>query len=99
MRFKALNSFTKKLPLLEKSDSFDLVGKNTTQAIISGVQNSLLFEIDTYINRLKVKYPKVQVFLTGGDSEFIYSKLKNELVMNKDLLLSGLNAILNYNNS
>jgi len=99
MRFKALNSFTKKLPLLEKSDSFDLIGKNTTQAITSGVQNSLLFEIDTYIDRLKIKYPKAQVFLTGGDSEFIYSKLRNELVLNKDLLLSGLNAILNYNNS
>ncbi len=99
MRFKALNSFTKKLPLLEKSDSFDLIGKNTAQAIISGVQNSLFFETDTYIKRLKEKHPKARVFLTGGDAEFIHSKLKSDVLLDKDLLLSGLNAVLNYNNS
>ncbi|MGZ2371247.1 type III pantothenate kinase [Ancylomarina sp. YFZ004] len=99
MRFKALNTFTKKLPLLEKSDTFDLFGKNTTQAITSGVQNSLLFEIESYIRQLKEKYPKAKVILTGGDSEFIHSNLKNEVSLSKGLLLSGLNAILNYNNS
>jgi len=99
MRFKALNTFTKKLPLLEKSDSFDLIGKDTAQAITSGVQNSLLFEIDTYINQLKEKHPKAEIYLTGGDSEFICLKLKKTVSQNKDLLLNGLNAILNYNNS
>jgi len=99
MRFKALNVFTKKLPLLEKSDSFDLIGKNTAQAITSGVQNSLLFEIETYINRLEEKHQEPGVFITGGDSDFIYSKLRNKSFHNKYLLLSGLNAILNYNNS
>ncbi len=99
MRFKALNTFTNKLPLLEETETFDLFGKNTSQAIISGVQNSLLFEIEIYINRLKEKHIDAEIFLTGGDSEFIYSNLKNQLFLNKRLLLSGLNAILNYNNS
>jgi len=99
MRFKALNSFTKKLPLLQQSDSFGLIGKNTEQAIISGVQNSLLFEIDSYINQLIEKYPKARVFLTGGDSDFICYKLKNKVFCDKLLLLNGLSAILNYNNS
>jgi len=99
MRFKALNSFTKKLPLLKQSDSFGLIGKNTEEAIISGVQNSLLFEVDSYINQLREKHPKARFFLTGGDSAFICSKLKNTTSCSKGLLLSGLNAILNYNNS
>jgi len=99
MRFKALNSFTKKLPLLKQSDSFNLIGKNTEQAIIAGVQNSLLFEIDSYINQLIEKHPKAKIFLTGGDADFIYSKLKAKVLCDKLLLLNGLAAILNYNNS
>lgn len=99
MRFKALNSFTKKLPLLKQSDSFSLIGKNTEQAIISGVQNSLLFEIDSYINQLIGRHPKAKIFLTGGDADFIYANLKNKVLCDKLLLLNGLSAILNYNNS
>ena len=99
MRFKALNLFTKKLPLLKQSNSIDLIGKNTEHAIISGVQNSFLFEIDSYINQLKEMHLNTKVFLTGGDSDFIYSNLRNKALYNKWLLLSGLDTILNYNNS
>jgi len=99
MRFKALNTFTKKLPLLEKSETHALIGKNTSQAIISGVQNSLLFEIDSYIDKLTESHSGAKIFLTGGDSEFIHPKLKNETFCVRTLLLGGLNAILNYNKS
>lgn len=97
MRFKALNEFTKKLPLLEKSDSCQLIGKNTSQAIISGVQNGLLFEMDTYINQIKEKHDNAKFFLTGGDADFLSGKLQNRIETNKQLLLMGLNSILNYN--
>ncbi len=99
MRFKALNSFTKKLPLLKQSVSFDLIGKNTEGAIISGVQNSILFEIEAYINRLKEKHHQTKIFLTGGDSGFLQSKLNKEIVVDNALLISGLRFILNYNKS
>ncbi len=99
MRFKALNSFTKKLPLLKQSAFFDLIGKNTEQAITSGVQNSILFEIEGYINRLKEKHHQAKIFLTGGDSEFFYSKIKKEIGVDNALLLKGLLIILNYNKS
>lgn len=97
MRFRALNEFTKKLPLLEKSDSCQLIGKNTSQAIISGVQNGLFFEIDTYINQIKEQHTDAKFFLTGGDADFLCGRLKNHIEMNKQLLLLGLNSILNYN--
>ena len=99
MRFKALNSFTKKLPLLKQSDSFSLIGKNTEGAIISGVQNSILFEVGSYINKLKETHPGTKVFLTGGDSTFIHSKLNYKLLHSNNLLLEGLDAILDYNMS
>jgi len=47
MRFKALNHYTSKLPLLGSTDVFPLLGKNTDQAIVAGVQNGLIFEIDS----------------------------------------------------
>lgn len=99
MRFKALNFFTKKLPLLGPSDFFSLVGNSTEQAIVSGVQNSVLFEIEGYINKLKEGCQQVEVFLTGGDSEFLYPKILKDVHLDKNLVLRGLLIILNYNKS
>ena len=94
MRFKALNEFTKKLPLIDKSDSCQLIGNNTSQAIISGVQNGLLFEIDAYINQIKEKHADAKFFLTGGDADFLFGKLQNQIEMNNHLLLSLKNFLM-----
>ena len=97
MRFKALNSFTKKLPLLKKIDNFELLGNNTQQAIISGVQNGIIFEIEGYISTLQKKYTEVKVIITGGDADFLAGKIKSAIFVNKNIVLSGLNQILDYN--
>ncbi|MFO7827371.1 MAG: type III pantothenate kinase [Bacteroidales bacterium] len=97
MRFKALHKFTGRLPLLEKNENFDLIADNTKDAIISGVQNGLLFEIDGYINTLKQKYDDLIVILTGGDAIFFDKKLKNTIFVNSNLNFIGLNKILEYN--
>jgi len=61
MRFKALNHYTSKLPLLESANDFPLLGRNTNQAIIAGVQNGIIFEIDS-----KLKNPIfAEPFLTA----------------------------------
>ena len=49
MRFRALNKFTGKLPLMMKSEKYSSPGKNTSDAIIAGVQTGLIFEINEYI--------------------------------------------------
>jgi len=97
MRFKALNTFTSKLPLLDKSDNFYLTAKNTNDAIISGVQNGIIFEIDGYIEQYKKKYADLKVILTGGDSFFFERKLKNTIFAKPFLTAIGLNRILEYN--
>ncbi len=97
MRFKALNAFTNKLPLLDKSEQFFLTSNNTNDAIISGVQNGIIFEIDTYINEYKKKYVDLKVILTGGDSFFFEHKLKNRIFAKPFLTAVGLNRILEYN--
>ncbi len=97
MRFKALNKFTERLPLLSQSSDFQKIGKNTDDAIISGVQCGIIFEIDTYIDEFTKKYDNLQVILTGGDAFFFADKLKNRIFANSNLVALGLNRILESN--
>jgi type III pantothenate kinase len=97
MRYRALNAFTEKLPLCEKSEITPFIGKTSVESIIGGVQNGIINEIDAYISAIKGEYPDVHVFLTGGDANFFDKKLKNSIFVNHKLLLYGLNRILEYN--
>ena len=97
MRFKALNDNTSKLPLLSERDQFPLLGKNTNEAIVAGVQNGIIFEIDNYISEFKTKYSDLKVILTGGDSFFFAHKLKSRIFAEPFLTAIGLNRILEYN--
>ena len=97
-RLKALNHFTSRLPLLH-----DLVspvrafGTTTAEAISSGVLHGVVHEIKGYIDEAKANDPQVQVFVTGGDASLIESYLPQEVRIEPDLVLYGLNKILEYN--
>ncbi|MPQ48618.1 type III pantothenate kinase [Marinifilum sp. N1E240] len=99
MRYKALHHFTSKLPQLSISNQFELIGKNTKDAISGGVQNGIIFEVDSYINKLKIDYPDLKVVLTGGDAPFLHRHIENKTVLDIDILLIGLNRILDFNSS
>jgi len=97
MRFKALNEFTGKLPLVESSNYYSEIGKNTTEAIRAGVQNGILFEIERTIELFANNYPDLRVILTGGDSVFIDQLLNEDVLVHLNLTLIGLNRILEFN--
>jgi type III pantothenate kinase len=97
MRYKALNHFTKKLPLLSVSEDYQLIGKNTNQAITGGVQNGIVFEVDSYINRLNDKYPELKVVITGGDAPFLHKNIVSNTDWEPGILAFGLNHILEFN--
>jgi type III pantothenate kinase len=97
MRFRALNHFTKKLPMLEKQDQFPIIGQCTDEAIVAGVQNGIIFEIDAYINEMNRNYEDLKVILTGGDTFFFEHKLKNIIFAEPNLVAIGLNYILQFN--
>jgi len=97
MRAKSLHQFTGRLPLVELHTEVDFTGKNTNDAIIAGIIYGAAFEIDGYIDRLLLKYPKLCTFLTGGSSFYFDGKLKNPIFADKNLVLTGLNRILQYN--
>ena len=98
MRYNALNKMTNKLPLLTPDTNFNkLTGTNTKEAILAGVQNGIIFELNTYIEEYSNKYPDLKVVLTGGDIFFFEKKLKKDIFANSYLVLNGLNRILQYN--
>ena len=98
MRYKALNTFTGKLPLVKAGDDFPLLGRNTMEAIRSGVQNGMLFEVEQYIQTLNKNYENLKVIITGGDANFFDKKLKSSIFVHSNLTLIGLNRILEFNN-
>lgn len=96
-RFKALNHFTRKLPLVQEKEDIPLIGTDTESAIQAGVVNGIVCEMDGCIEKLRLKYPNLLVFLTGGHSFYFERRLKNSIFADINLVLTGLNRILEYN--
>ena len=98
MRFKALNQFTGRLPLIDSNGRKLPMGRDTETAIRAGVLKGMEYEISGYIESMKHKYPELLVFLTGGDDFSFDSSVKSVIFADRFLVLKGLNRILNYNN-
>jgi type III pantothenate kinase len=97
LRFRGLHEATGLLPLMSPQESTPWLGKNTQQAIVAGVQNGLIFEMNQYIHLFTHQYGKLTTILTGGDSNFFDNKLKYTIFAESNLVLIGLNKILKYN--
>jgi type III pantothenate kinase len=85
------------LPLVSRQDDVPLIGTSTESAILAGVVNGIVYEMDGYIDTLRRKYPCLYVFLTGGHSIYFEKRLKNTIFASINLVLTGLNRILEYN--
>ena len=97
MRFKALHTFTDRLPHVQASGEIPAYGKSTETAIRAGVIRGIEHEIKGYIQQLKKNYPSLLVFLTGGNEFSFDTNLKSGIFADGFLVLKGLNRILEYN--
>jgi type III pantothenate kinase len=97
MRFKALNQYTAKLPLVAVDWNFPLIGYDTETNILSGVLLGMAAEIDGIIDAYKEKFNNFNVLLTGGDTANFVQHLKNKIFADPYLILKGLYAISKYN--
>jgi len=97
MRFKALHRFTSKLPLAATTERYISPGRNTMEAITAGVINGLIYEINEYIRTFEKKYFNFKVILTGGDSGYLKEKINHQITYMPDIVIDGLNYILEYN--
>lgn len=94
MRFKALNTYTDKLPLVESQLPKDLIGNTTEESIRTGVYFGMLNEIEGMIDQYQKKYEHLNCIITGGDAEVFAKALKNPIFADPFLTLKGLNTIL-----
>lgn len=97
MRFQALHNFTSKLPLVSFDENAKLTGTTTKESVLSGVINGVIAEVDGVIDRYRMLYGDIEVVLTGGDMNFFRKTLKNRIFAVSNLVLSGLNLILEFN--
>jgi len=97
MKFKAVHTFTDQLPLIKTTELGSLTGKSTHEAIVSGVLHGTIAEMQGIIDKYCQEYPQLRVLLTGGDAVFFETNLKSEIFACPNLVLQGINQILNYN--
>lgn len=71
MRFKALNHYTERLPLIAwpNEDTTIPLGNETTNAIKNGVLQGVLNEVEGFIAIENSKNADLQIIITGGDAE------------------------------
>lgn len=104
MRYKALQHYTAVLPLVEADPDFaGYYGNNTVNAIRSGVQNGMVYEIEGFIKSYQKQARRLNIILTGGDSVFLDTVLKNSIFagyikLEPYLVLKGLNAAIQERN-
>jgi type III pantothenate kinase len=98
MRFKAMHTFTDKLPLIQvNAQELPLIGDSTDMALKIGGFTGLVKEIDGFIDDYLADNEDLTVILTGGDHLFLSTRLKNSIFATSNFLPKGLNYILEYN--
>ena len=104
MRFKAMHSFTGKLPLVKSELAFsEQYGNDTNSSILTGVQNGIKYEALGFIESYYSKWPNLKVLLCGGDMNFFDTQLKSSIFAHtlkteSNLVLIGLNEVIHHNN-
>jgi type III pantothenate kinase len=98
MRFKAMHDYTAKLPLVQSDWNLPLIGYDTKTNLQSGVVYGIINEIEGFIERYSQKYSNFNPILTGGNTEFFATRLKNKIFADNYFLFKGLYALSELNN-
>ena len=88
-RFKALNRYSRSLPLVNTPEDCPLVGLSENESIESGVVNGIVYEIEGYLAQV----PENVAVFTGGDANYFAKRMKNSIFAVCNLVLMGLALI------
>ena len=98
MRIKAMHAFTARLPEVSMEMPAGKLGSSTETALQNGALRGAVLEMKGLVDALAGETKNLVVMLTGGDADFFAPHLKVKgLRVEPDLLLHGLNHILEYN--
>ena len=94
----ALTSRASQLPGISLDQPKSVIGKNTVDCMRSGMMYGTAAMIDGLVDRIQEElgHPSTLV-ATGGMAQFIAPLCKHEIILDKDLLLKGLNIIYKKN--
>lgn len=96
MRSMAMHKYTDKLPLVPVSLPAELYGVDTYTALQNGAVRGTILEVHAFIERVKAKYRRVDIFITGGDGTFLSENLNYQIFADPLLVLKGLFTIYKY---
>ncbi len=98
MSLRALNEVAARLPLVELRAPSMVVGKNTREAIQSGVVLGEAARVDGLLDAIAAQVGQVApVVLTGHHAAVVAPLLRHEAVVDETLTLRGLNLIWRAN--
>ena len=97
MRLKAMHHYTAKLPLVDIAPIDQWLGQNTESAIRNGALLGAILELQAFSDWCRQQFGQLNVILTGGDANFFANNWKREIFVHPNLVLEGLNKILDYN--
>ena len=94
----ALTSRAAQLPGISLDKPKAVIGKNTVDCMRSGMMHGTAAMIDGIIERIEEELGhKATIVATGGLARFITPLCKREIILERDLLLKGLNIIYKKN--
>lgn len=73
------------------------LGSSTESAIRNGGELGALLETTAFIEKCRRRFKPLKVVFTGGDADFFVKNIKTKIFANPNLVLIGLNKILQYN--
>lgn len=97
MRFRALHTFTKQLPLLTYTEIDFLTGNDTDMSVLSGVINGMAAEMEGMVVHYQNEHPGIKVILSGGDLNYFVNRLKISIFALPNIVIYGLQQILAFN--
>jgi type III pantothenate kinase len=98
MRLKAMHTFTASLPDAPlSSGQREWIGKDTISALQNGAELGALLEAEGFIRYCEEKLGEITVIFTGGNADFFAKHLKRQIFVNQNLVLIGLNKIIEHN--
>lgn len=97
LRYKAMNDYTQNLPLLNLRNTDILIGKSTEQSMVSGVINGIAGEMQAHTSQFMLNNADLKVIMTGGGAKIFESKIKSDIFVSLEIVLVGLNRVLEYN--
>ena len=94
----ALTSRAAQLPGISLDQPKQVIGKNTVDCMRSGMMYGTAAMIDGLVERMEEELGhRCTLIATGGLAQFITPLCKREIILEKDLLLKGLNIIYKKN--